>query len=162
VTSTRQRPIHPTRLLVALALAGSLGLPSCSLLSRGDGRSTERFCSTMKSEQARIRASLEGATDSMEKADDDFTSVLTGLGALGGAAGQLRTYFQKLAAVAPPEIQTETENIAKAIDEQIAQAGNAVSDPLGTFASSLMSGLAISGDLQTVNEFAQENCDLGV
>ena len=56
-------------------------------------RSVESFCSTMRSEKARILEQLEGVQAAAESSDDEFAGVLLGLGGSMQALGELRTYF---------------------------------------------------------------------
>lgn len=140
--------------LVAVAVA--VVAPACS--SGGSERSTASFCSTMRSEKQRIRGQLDDAAAAQEAAGDDFAMVLIGLGGSIQAIGELRTYFRKLAAVAPDEIRTEAEIVAESYDKQLDSAGDAVGDPLGGLGGLLMSSLTTSGQMNALDEFAFANC----
>lgn len=137
---------------------GSIGLglllfigPLASCVSSAPERSTANFCSTMKSEQTRILRQLDQTSSA---SDDENAKPFLNLVASGQAIGELQTYFKKLAKVAPEEIRTETEILGDKIDEV-----TTVSDlSITGIAKQLVSGISISGQLSTVNEFAKQNC----
>lgn len=159
MATTHPAPIPRTMIWLLIV---SIALPGCALMSKDPPRTTETFCSTMKAEQARIRRELQDASDAMDSSGDDLASVLIGMGSLGRAAGELRTYFLKLSKVAPPEIQTEVEVIAKTLDEQIDKSADVISDPLGSLASTVMSGITVSGELERVSQYAHDHCGQGI
>ena len=125
-------------------------------------RSTEAFCATMRSEKARILDQFNSTVAAGENSGDEFLGVISGLGASLQALGELRTYFAKLSKVAPAEIQTEVEIVADSFEKQLDAASKAVSDPLAALSEGLMSGLTTSGQLNTVDSFARENCGEGI
>lgn len=138
--------------VAALLVVGTVGCSS------SPERSTEAFCSTMKSEQARILAQFNATVDAGKASNDGMTQALMGLGASIQALGELRTYFHKLSDVAPEEIRTEAEIVAQGYDDQLKAAKDAVSDPLGALASTLFEGMMMSGQLDTLNQFAVREC----
>ncbi len=148
------------RVGVLAALIGSTSL--LLACSNGPERSVDSFCSTMRSEKARILEQLEGAQAAASASDDEFAGVLLGLGGSLQALGELRTYFAKLSDVAPEEIRVEVEIVAEAMDEQLDSAGEAASDPLGSFGNALVTSLTTSGQLASVDEFARSNCGEGI
>ena len=79
-------------------------------------RSVEAFCSTMNSEQERILAEFDA--NNGDGHIDDFSEAMAGMLASVQALGELQVYFQKLAEVAPPEIQTETQLVADKIGDR--------------------------------------------
>jgi hypothetical protein len=147
-----------TRLALILVIAAG---PMVACSGEPD-RSVESFCSTMRSEKARILEQLEGVQAAAESSDDEFAGVLLGLGGSMQALGELRTYFAKLSDVAPDEIRVEVEIVAEAMDKQLDAAGDAVGDPLGGLGSALMTSLTTSGQLAAVDEFARSNCGEGI
>lgn len=151
-----QRP-GPPRGAIAAALLLAVGvIVSCS---NGSERSVEAFCSTLRSEKARILDQFESAS---APSGDGFADALSGLGASVQAMGELRTYFRKLERVAPDRIQTEVEIVAESIDRQFDAAKDAARDPLGAFGSALITGFTTSGQMQAVDRYARENCGEGI
>lgn len=136
----------------AVAIAGF----SCVACVGGDERSVEAFCDTIESEQERILDQFDAAGGNAEV--DSFESMLAGLGASVQAIGELRTYFEKLAKVAPPEIQTEVEIVAREYDQMLDDVADAVDNPLGALVSGVMSSVEISGPVNTIDEYAVDNC----
>lgn len=144
--------------LVAVVVVALSGV-SCG---GGPERSTESFCATLRSEKARILDQFNATSHSADASGDDLASLFAGLGGSIQALGELRAYFHKLAEVAPDEIRTEAELVADNYDEQMDAAGDAGSNPLGALTSSLFNGLAVSGQLDRLNQFAVSNCGEGI
>jgi hypothetical protein len=118
----------------------------------------ERFCETMRAEQERIVAQLEGSQEGMEGGEGDFGDALVAIVGIVQAVGELRTYFAELEAVAPDEIQPELEIVVEEYDEQLDAAEGAASDPVGAIAAGIMSGITLSGPMQTLNAYALDHC----
>ena len=126
--------------------------------SSGPERSAEAFCSTLRSEKERILGQLSDGQAAAEAQDDELVGMLTGLGASVQALGELRTYFGKLADVAPDEIRHEVEILEEEIGEQLDNAQNVADDPLGSLASAFVDSFSLSGQLSAVNDYAMDNC----
>lgn len=140
-------------------------LAAASLTGCGGGapeRSAAAFCQTMRSEKERILAQLEETSAAGAASGDEFLAALSGLGASIQALGELRTYFQKLAKVAPEDIRTEIEIVAESYDQQVDDAGDGVTKPLETAVGALFEGLATSGQVSAVDEYARANCGEGI
>lgn len=138
-----------------------IGLILCLSLAACSQRSTEAFCATMRSEKARILNNFNLSVQAADASGDDLVSVMSKLGASVSALGELRVYFNKLAKVAPDEIQTEVEVVAELMDKQLA-AGTNVSNPLGALAGSVMTGLQMQGPLNAVDGYARTHCGEGI
>ena len=164
----RRQPGGPTTLPPPTAGTMSrMGIGAVVLLTSltacsGSQRTTAAFCSTMKSEQSRILAQFNSSKDAAAGQNDAFANALMGVGATVQALGELRTYFHKLSAVAPKEIEEETKLVADWYDDQVKSAKGAISNPLGSLASSALDGIMISGPMNTVNKFALQNCGQSV
>jgi hypothetical protein len=151
--------IHAGLATVVIAVLTS-SLVACG--STGQLRSPAAFCSVLKSEQTRILNQLDATSSIGANSSDGFSEAVFGLGASLQALGELRTYFHKLSAVAPPEVETEAQLVAEWYDDQVKAAADIVNDPLGTIAGSLFSTLMISGQLNTLNTFALQECGQSV
>jgi hypothetical protein len=126
----------------------------------GAERSTEAFCETLSSEKQRILEQFEVA--SQPKSGDQFLELIGGLGASVQALGELRTYFDKLADVAPEEIRSEAEILSDHFDKQFDDAEDVGSNPFGQLAGSLVGAMAVSGPMNTVQQFAMTHCEEGI
>ena len=157
-------PLPPPEPMQSARSPRRLGIAAFALVMfagcGGDGlpRSTAAFCTTLKSEQARILAQFHSTADAGAASGDGFAAALAGLGASLQALGELRTYFHKLAAVAPAEVQTEAQLVADSYDDQVQSAKDAISHPLEGLATSILGGVMISGQLNTLNQFALREC----
>jgi hypothetical protein len=112
----------------------------------------------MSSEKDRILANMEDTMDAGRASGDEGLAVLAGLVASIQGLGELETYLAKLAKVAPEEIATEVELVRDHFANQRESMRDALSDPLGALASGFVDGVMISGPLNTVDEWAVENC----
>lgn len=128
----------------------------------GPIRSAAAFCGTLKSEKTRVTAQLNDTVSAGQASGDDLVAVLSTFGGSLQALGELRTYFAKLSAVAPNEIRTEVEIVAKSYDAQLDAASKAVSDPLGSLSSGLFSAMTTSGQMNSVDSYARTHCGEGI
>jgi hypothetical protein len=122
----------------------------------GQTRSTSAFCGTLHSEKQRILAEFNAT--SQPGSADQLVRVLSGLGASLQALGELRTYFHKLADVAPDEIKDDAQIVAQDWDQQVQNAGNVAANPLANLAGAFINSMTTSGQLNTLNQFALTNC----
>lgn len=144
-------------MLAAIVAVTSLAVGSCS-----SGRSTEAFCDTLRSGQEHISGQLEETTYAAQANEDPLAALLVGLGGGIQAMGEVQSYLRELSEVAPEEIRIEAERVSEVFDEQMDAASGAASDPLGAIAGSLFNSIAVSGQVNTVNDFAVENCGQGL
>lgn len=151
---------HTHRSPVGRAVAGIVLL----LLAAGcgDGRSVTAFCDTLRSEKERIVTQLNTTVAAGEASGDDLVAAFSNLGASITALGELRTYFNRLAAVAPDEIRTEVDIIAGQYDQMVDGAGDHVTDPFAALGSALFGGLTIAGQISTVDRYARQHCNEGL
>lgn len=119
-------------------------------------RSVEAFCSTMNSEQERILAEFDA--NNGDGHIDDFSEAMAGMLASVQALGELQVYFQKLAEVAPPEIQTETQLVADKIGDQMKIPDFSITG----VGNQLIAAIMLSGPMDAVNRFALKNCGKSV
>jgi hypothetical protein len=121
-------------------------------------RSAEAFCATMTSEQERILAQFQQNAGPGPTESDDFAEAFMTVFASVQALGELRTYFDKLAKVAPDEIQTEAEIIAEKMDTILEGPDVSVEGVV----KSMMLAIELSGPLDTLNAYALEHCGKGI
>lgn len=67
-------------------------------------------------------------------------------------------FLNQLSERAPEEIAPDVKVLAEALKHVSADAGAAVSDPLGALASGFVDGLETSGAERRVNEYTLRNC----
>lgn len=144
----RQHGHRATAVVGALILVATLG--ACS----GSGRSEAAYCGVFRKEATKLHDKYQGAADTSEA--DPFGSLLT----VVQAPGDLVRMFDKLAKVAPDDIQTEVEAVRDSMAEMQDDAGGAVTDPLGGLGSLLVNGLSNAGAWQAVQEYTTEHCGL--
>lgn len=101
--------------------------------------------------------------DAWAEADQQASSgralgVLEGIATGIGAMGDLAQMWEALAEVAPEEIREDTEAVRDAYADQLESSKGAVDNPLGSFASSLMTGLQTAPALERIDEYVRATC----
>lgn len=112
------------------------------------------FCDTLVSEQERILQGLSDAeveADALEAQGQSGLAVLNSLGSISVAIGELRVYFERLAAVGPPEIEDDLWTVVHAYE--------AADESLG---AGLLAALDAGPALDRVNGYAVAECGRGV
>jgi hypothetical protein len=125
---------------------------------REEARTPEAFCATMEAEQERILEQLEGSVDEAGATGDEFAEALLTLVASLQALTELETYFRRLEAVAPAEIQDDAAFVAEEI-------GGTLEVPELSFtgmANAVMLAMRLSSPLDRLNAYALENCGRGI
>ena len=73
----------------------------------------------MKSEKARILAGMQASEDAADANPDELAGMFGRLAGSLQGIGELRTYFAKLADVAPHEIRVDVEIVAQSFNDQV-------------------------------------------
>lgn len=127
--------------IVVLALAGC-----------GDGRSPEAVCKTWLKEGQAINDRYGKSTAS---ADDNPLPLMADL---LGAPGRLADMMNKVASVAPKDIEPAFKKLADAFTEISEKMGKNAFNPLGAIVDSLTLGFRTKGAEEDVNAYLQEHC----
>jgi hypothetical protein len=114
----------------------------------------------MRSEQQTILAEFNATAHT--GGSNGLANDLSELGASVQALGALRTYFDDLANVAPPQIENDAKIVAQSYDQEFNDASNVASNPLGSLAGALMQGLGSSSQTNAMNAFALKYCGRSV
>ena len=88
---------------------------------------------------------------------EPLQDLANGLGAMSAWVPM----FDRLAKVAPDEIQSDVEHIRDSLKEQQAAAGEAIGDPLGALGRGLISGLMTMDSWQRVGSYVDQHCGDG-
>jgi hypothetical protein len=88
---------------------------------------------------------------------EPFQDLANGLGAMSAWVPM----FDRLAKVAPDEIQSDVEHIRDSLKEQQSAAGQAIGDPLGALGRGLISGLMTMDSWQRVGSYVDQHCGDG-
>lgn len=117
-------------------------------------RSVANYCSTFYGEGEKFRQS---AYDAQESGDD-----LAVVSSLLGAPAQLASFFEKLEAVSPDEIQPDVaqmRDVYKKISDQVGEGATTdVYAILGQLAGGIVLGLSVRAAEQRINEYTLANC----
>ena len=119
------------------------------VLSGCSSRSVTAFCDELDESMAAM------AESSQELAETE-DPLLGFLGAFG-TLGDMQRALERLADVAPSEIQQDMEIVRDTVDDQL-DLGEAASNPLGALISGLGQGLMNQRSFQRVDDFALDNC----
>jgi hypothetical protein len=110
----------------------------------------------MRGEQQRILAQMHATANA--NPHQGLAHALDEIGASVEALSALRTYFDKLADVAPPVIEDQAKIVAKSYDQQMHDEAANATDPLAGLLTGLMDGAGYSSQLDDLNHFALEHC----
>lgn len=124
------------------------------MLGCGQGRSVESFCATYEAEKASF---IERYGGGVQETGDALTDLLGGVVMLGSLTGDVIIFFDKLAAVAPDDIQPDVEAIQESLERQRDAAGSL--DPLAILGTGLTSALTTGGSWQRVSDYITVNCE---
>jgi hypothetical protein len=132
---------------MAAALTWVLLLSACS-----SGRSVQAFCGELDQGMRDLNAAAQA---SMETDD-----LLMGLMGIAGSLGEYQRLLERLADVAPEEIQQDMEVVRDTVGDQL-DVGAAASDPLGAMISSFGQAMMNQGSFDRVDQYARANCGRG-
>lgn len=136
--------------MVSLLAAGLVGASLAGCL--GDGRSAEAACEVWETDGLALH-------DRFEQNADQVSSDLPGaLAEIAGSPGRIATLLDKMAAVAPTDVEPAFAHLAAALRQTGQTAADGVSNPLGALASGLALALTSQGDVDAVNGFLAEHC----
>jgi hypothetical protein len=131
--------------VVVLLLAGVV-LASCS----GSNRSAAAVCHVWDTQAVplhnRYQSDATGKFSLQELAD------------LIAVPQTLANLMGNLAAVAPEPIETDFSELQHAFQNEVNNAGQAVTNPIGALSSGLVSGLESLGPYDRVNSYLSNNC----
>lgn len=131
--------------------AACLGLSAC-----GSGRSVAAVCKVWDTEGLALHERYEhdaGNVKSVEGMLTDIASVL-------GAPGELEHMMNRMADVAPTEVQPDFESVAQAFKKLSESESTAITDPLGAIGGNLVEALSSEGSFNRVNSFISSNCGI--
>ena len=115
-------------------------------------RSVQAFCGELD----RGMRDLDAAAQATMEADD----LLVGLMGIGGSLGEYQRLLERLADVAPKEIQQDMEVVRDTIAAQL-DVRTAASDPLGAMVASFGEALMNHGSFERVDQYARTHCGRG-
>jgi hypothetical protein len=138
--------------VVAVVLvAACLPLSAC-----GAGRSAAAVCSVWDTEGLALHERYEQDA----KGAKGFAGMMTDLVSVLGAPNELAHMMNRMAQVAPSEVEPDFESMAQDFKKLSESESTAVTDPLGTIGGNLLAGLASEGSFNRVNSFISSNCGI--
>jgi len=123
-------------------------------------RSTQAFCNTFQKQATALNTKYSKQAANIEAQSNPLTGLLEATGSLIQAQGDMITLFNQLDKVAPGSIEPDIAAIRDMYKQQASETSKAVTDPLGTLASSLVSSLQNMGSTQRVDDYIKNNCNL--
>lgn len=149
--------VNSLNLRRAVRMGGALA-GCCTALSAcgGSGRSTAAFCSTMLSQQKQILAQMNRTANA--NSGNGLAHAFDELGASVEGVSALSSYFDALAQVAPPAIEDDANTVAQSYKQELSDASDAASNPLGALGGALMTSMSSSYQMNAMNDFALKHC----
>jgi hypothetical protein len=132
---------------VTVVLTLVLLLSACS-----SGRSVAAFCGELDRGMRDLNASAQA---NMETDD-----ILVGLMGIAGSLGEYQRLLERLADVAPKEIQQDMEVVRDTVAGQL-DVGAAASDPFGAMIASFGQAMMNQGSFERVDHYARTHCGQG-
>jgi hypothetical protein len=112
--------------------------------------SVASYCQTFYRQGTQFRSQFQNSNSSSDP--------LGALASLLTAPSQLATFFGNLAAVAPASIQPQVAQIQHAFQQEVNNAGQDITDPLGGIVSGLASAIETGPAWTAVNNWTDSNC----
>jgi outer membrane murein-binding lipoprotein Lpp len=135
-----------------LSVLAAAALSVCLVAGCSSGPPTAAdFCRTLAQQKAKYLAAYgHPSSNGLE----DLVLAIS-------AIGQWVPIFEALQQNSPPSIEPQVANIVDSLKQEEQAASNEASDPLGSIASGLMTGLEASGSWQQVSQYATDHCGSG-
>lgn len=125
------------------------------LVAAGCGeRSTEAVCDVWKTEGLALQNSFENAGST------GSGNPFEGLALLAGAPGRVSDLMDKMASVAPSDIEPSFKSLAEAFDAMAHTEGDALSDPFSALSGGLSAAFNAQGAAEEVNRYLAQNCGI--
>jgi hypothetical protein len=115
-------------------------------------RSVQAFCGELD----RGMRDLDAAAQATMETDD----LLVGLMGIAGSLGEYQRLLERLADVAPKEIQQDMEVVRDTIAGQL-DVGAAASDPFGAMIAAFGQAMMNQGSFERVDQYARTHCGRG-
>lgn len=119
----------------------------------GPTRSAAVFCSVYFQQKRQYLATY----DSSDYRNDPLAGLLNAIGAMSDWVPM----FEKLDAVAPPDIEPDVATIVDSLKKEQDAAGQEFSNPLGALGSSLTAALMSSASWNNLSQYILQNCHDG-
>jgi hypothetical protein len=117
-----------------------------------DGRSAKAVCKVWDTDGLAVH-------DQFNQTGSQASSDLPGaLANLAGAPGRVADLMDKMAGVAPSDVEPAFKTLANAFRTMGNKEGQGVTDPLGALAGALAAGFTAQGSIDTVNNFLSQHC----
>jgi cyclophilin family peptidyl-prolyl cis-trans isomerase len=113
----------------------------------GSSRSVAHFCTTLVEQKQQFSKNYDNSNEPLQ-------AFVTGMASLG----EIPVIFDRLDKVAPTAIEPAVAAVRDSLNNEIRQAGNSASNPLGALASGLVSALISAGPFQRVQDYIAANC----
>ncbi len=121
------------------------------------GRSVERFCDTFADQTAELEAKYAQRFDTLSD-QDPLIGLLGTTGSIVEAVGDAVVLYTELEAVAPDDIAPDVAAVRDALSSQLDAMRQAGSDPFGAMFSGVVTGTAVMGSEQRVNQYVATHC----
>lgn len=123
----------------------------------GEERSAAAVCEVFETEGAALHDRFEESADSLSR-DQDGDQLLSGIAELIAAPGRFAHLMDKMAAVAPKDVEPAFAALADAFRKVAENAGENATNPIGAIASGVLTGAQVQGQWEEANRLLSENC----
>jgi hypothetical protein len=151
-------PASPTPLRAALSIALVLTIAVALGGCGGSTRSVAAVCHVWDSQGLALYNKYAQADHGIQ--NGGTAGLFKGIVDLVAAPNDLAVLFDRMAAVAPESTAPDFNALASALHKEVDNIGQDATNPLAGIASGLVSGLAMSGSYDRVNQFLTANCGI--
>lgn len=122
-------------------------------VTAGPARSAASFCNVYFQQKRQYLTTY----DSRNYSNDPLGGLLNAIGAMSDWVPM----FEKLDAVAPPDIEPDVATVVDSLKQEQQAAGQELSNPLSALGSGLTAALMSSASWDHLNQYVQQNCHGG-
>lgn len=122
-------------------------------VTAGPARSAASFCNVYFQQKHQYLATY----DSHNYSNDPLGGLLNAIGAMSDWVPM----FEKLDAVAPPDIEPDVATVVDSLKQEQQAAGQELSNPLSALGSGLTAALMSSASWNHLDQYIQQNCHGG-
>lgn len=136
-------------LTVAALLLVAITLDGCCSTST---RSVASYCQTFYQQGTQLRNGWQSADDAMSQ------DPLGGLITVAAVPSQLATFFGQLDSVAPQSIEPDVSQIQQALQQEVNNAGQDITNPISGLIGGLASSIETAPAWAAVNNWTDSHC----
>lgn len=123
-------------------------------------RSAAAVCATYERESIRLYGKYSAQAAALDPEADPLAGLVGSLGMILETQGDFAVLFDRLAMVAPEEIEPEVLAVRDSFKQQAEAMQGAAASPFGSLVSGLFAGLQAQGSYRQAEDYLVASCDV--